>query len=324
MSSLVAAFRTSAFPPGIPSAGDLHFSSGYLAHALFTTGRAPGDTARHGHASVWEWLHRISLIPAYLRSRPVNNRVVRSSLANTLDRSEKVAVSYAIGQAMTQVFSERELQVPFLMHVDRYATRYGIVFAGKKRPDLFGLRSSGDWIVAEAKGRSGSMESELRQKLIDQKRSVRSIKGIPPSLAFGCVASFPKNNGVAGSLRLDLFDPVADEAGAVDIPADTDSFILAYYEPFMAAIDAGEREAALEFPDAYFANFPQFGMRFGIIRPIYDRIRRAQNGETAGLFREITQILQNRDEYSEVAFMDGSIIEADWSASLAVNDGEYQ
>ncbi|MEV4284044.1 hypothetical protein AB0K40_00925 [Nonomuraea bangladeshensis] len=323
MSSFVAAYKASDFPPGIVPYGNVYFSSGDLAHALFTTGRAPGDTARHGLASVWEWLHRVSLIPAYLRSRPANNRVVRSSLANALDRSEKVAVSYAIGQAMTQIFSEHILQIPFLMHIDRYATRYGIAFTGKKRPDLFGLHPPGDWVVAESKGRSGSMESDLRQKLIDQKRSVRSIKGVPPSLAYGCVASFPRNQWGTGSLRLDLFDPVEDEVGAVDIPADIDSFILAYYEPFMAAISAGDSGADLDSTNAYFANFTQFRMRFGVIRPVYERIHRAQNGEISGLFGEIAQILQNRFEYSEYTFLDGSIVETDWSDSFALSDWEY-
>jgi hypothetical protein len=249
--------------------------------------------------------------------------VIRSSLADSLDRSEKVAVSYAVGQAMTQIFSEHILQVPFLMHIDRYATRYGLVFASKKRPDLLGLRSSGDWIIAESKGRSGSMESDLKQKLIDQKRSVRSIKGVPPSLAFGCVASFPRNQRGTGALRLDLFDPMEDEIGAIDIAADVDSYLLAYFEPFMAAIAAGDGEIDSDSSNAYFTNYAQFGMRFGLIRPIYDRVHSAQNGNVSGLFREITQILQNRVEYSEVAFLDGSIIEADWSSSFALNDWDH-
>ena len=50
--------------------GTLSFTTDDLAHALFATGRAPGDQWAHSMASVWEWIHRTSLIPAYIRRTP--------------------------------------------------------------------------------------------------------------------------------------------------------------------------------------------------------------------------------------------------------------
>src|SRR4051794_38104598 len=108
-------YRALAFPPGaVPVTGSLTFTADDLAHALFATGRAPGDERAHGTASVYEWLHRTSLVPAYVRRR-YGGALVRSSLALSLDRSESVSLSYALGQAMTAIFCRTQLSVDFLM-----------------------------------------------------------------------------------------------------------------------------------------------------------------------------------------------------------------
>ena len=60
-------YRASKFPTGtIRPDGEFSFNYNELAHALFTTGRAPGDQRSHGSASVWEFIHRAALIPAYI------------------------------------------------------------------------------------------------------------------------------------------------------------------------------------------------------------------------------------------------------------------
>jgi hypothetical protein len=114
-----------------------------------------------------------------------------------------------------EIFCRRLLSVQFLMYVDRYAERYSIGFGNtRQRADLFGLRAQ-DWIVAEAKGRSNSVESDLPQKLLSQKRSVLSIQDRPPSLALGCVISFPPQHP---ALRIDAFDPESVPVEPISIP----------------------------------------------------------------------------------------------------------
>jgi len=207
-----ARYSSFGFPAGIvPHRSSLSFTTDDLAHALFVTGRAPGDRRSHGAASFWEWLHRTSVIPAYVR-RNASGRLVRSRLATELDRSEKMAFSYALGQAMTAIFCERLLSVTHLMHVDRYAARHRVQFGTRRmRADLFGHSSAG-WVVAEAKGRSNAMEMGLRSKLVAQKRTIKSIQGAAPAIALGCVASFPPE---VGTMRIDAVDPVEDEPAAV-------------------------------------------------------------------------------------------------------------
>lgn len=115
-------YTTEDFPDTFNRTGRMVFTVDALAHALFVTGRAPQDQAVYGWTSVYEWLHRVALIPAYIRRAPTG-RLTRSDLARDLDRSEKVALSYTLGQAMTGVFSQQTVSVRFLMHVDRYAAR---------------------------------------------------------------------------------------------------------------------------------------------------------------------------------------------------------
>ena len=52
-----APYRTWGFPAElIDKDGSLTFTTDDLAHALYVTGRAPGDQWAHGTASVWEWI----------------------------------------------------------------------------------------------------------------------------------------------------------------------------------------------------------------------------------------------------------------------------
>jgi hypothetical protein len=189
--------------------------------------------------------------------------------------------------------------------------------ATRKRADLFGQGSPG-WVVVESKGRSNSMESDLREKLVAQKRSIVSIDDNPPSLALGCVASFPR--GTSG-VRIDAFDPDSTEIDHVVIDADLDRYVLAYYEPFIAAIDAGAAISAEELRGNFtVAEFQQFGLRVGLLQSIDQRVRAAIRGELAGLARDVLSIITNQfgDDNS-----DGTIIETDWEQSLTMNDWEY-
>lgn len=299
--------------------GSIRFSANELAHALFTTGRSPGNQVSYGDASLWEFVHRASLVPAYIR-RDSRRSLVRSRLALDLDRSEKVGVSYALGQALTGIFCRQLLSIPFLMHVDRYANHHGLAFGStRKRADLFGYGTAPGWIVAEAKGRSNSMESELQDKLIEQKRSVISIEGQPPALALGCVASFPPQTS---RMQVDAFDPEPEIENALTINADLDRYMIAYYEPFIVAIDAGDSESEEEqSPSTISARFQAFRVRIGLLRSIEQRVRRAIAGEVTGLGESILSELAS--SRSAAPFSDGSLLETDWESSLTIDDWQY-
>jgi hypothetical protein len=278
------------------------------------TGRAPGYHAGHGAVAVWEFIHRVSLIPAYIR-RSKNGRLARSTLALDLDRSEKVALSYALGQAVTGIFCRRLLGVDFLMHVDRYADRFGLRFSsGRKRADLFG-RGRGGWVVAEAKGRSNSMEANLRRQLVGQKRSIVSIGGERPWLALGCVASFPPEGR---RLRIDAFDPEEEEdIEPIALEGVTlDRFIAAYYEPFIAAVGAGQ----IEQDDDHMvtAVFGSLGLRVGISRRVAQKIQQANQSSVRGLYESVLVTLE--EERNLPGFGDGTLVETNWEVHITTDD----
>ncbi|WP_338909455.1 hypothetical protein [Streptomyces nigra] len=309
-------------PPGLNGTHRLVFTADALAHALFTTGRAPGDTASHGWTSVFEWLHRVALMPAYLRRRP-DGRIARSDLARELDRSEKVALSYAVGQAMTGIFATQLLDVRFLMHVDRYGGSYQLVVPPntKSRPDLFGQRGTGGWIVAEAKGRSTPIDADLKRKMRLQKRMIRSVAGVPPEIAYGCCAYFEKTNGQEW-LHLYSVDPQEDDPEAIDFRISSpDHFIAAYYAPFLSAIRAGEPVLDAE-PDYLTATLGPFGIRVSILRSVAERIRVAQEGRMPGLQSDVLALLPRASEW-EIApglFADGTGVTTKWADSFAQQD----
>jgi hypothetical protein len=313
-------YRAFSFPSGIvPSPASLTFNTDDLAHALFATGRAPGDRTVHGNASVYEWLHRTSLVPAYLRRR-YDAALVKSTLALTLDPSEKMALSYALGQAITGVFCEHQLLVAYLMHVDRYANHFGVQFGQtRRRADLFGLAPNG-WVVAEAKGHSGSMPSNQREKLERQKRSVKDINGEEPWLALGCVSYFPDP---FDEMHVDAFDPDKTEVEAVSFPVTLDRFTLAYYSPFLRALDMGdhaEDDSLVDMASFATASFSQFGLRVGMPNILVDRIRRAETGELTGLYEDVQRLLADIPSTDERVFRDGVTITTAWNEALSLQN----
>lgn len=307
-------YSAALFPPGtVQNSGMLTVSPSELAHALFVTGRAPADQLAYGRSSIWELIHRVSLIPAYLRVG-AGNRMVRSRLATDLDRSEKVAVSYALGQAMTGVFCEQLLGVDHLLHVERYAHRYGVRFGSTgQRPDLIGRSRSG-WVVAEAKGRSNGMESALAQKLWDQKRSISSIQGVAPWCALGCVASFPPKTR---SMRVDAVDPEDEEPEAVELSIDEDLYVLAYYEPFAIAIDGGS--SAETDGQITRVTFEGLGLTMGLDGAVLELVRAAREGSVVGLAERVEERLESTEREAS-AFRDGSEFETEWDAALTLAD----
>ncbi len=310
-------YNAYAFPASVNPRGQLSFRADELAHALFATGRAPGDRYRYGSASIWEWLYRPSLIPAYIRRRPYG-ALTRSRLAQELDRSELVGLSYALGTAMTAIFCRQVLDVSHLLHIDRYASTYGVVFGtGRKRADLFGRAPSG-WVVAEAKGRSRAMERTLPEKLLDQKRSVLSIEYLPPWLALGCVASFPTGQ----NLVVDAYDPDEPAEDAIRLDHVTwDRYLYAYYQPFINALDAGDRleDTLVEVPFET-VDFGGFRVRLGLLRGVAELARETPANDPAGFGEHVTELLASARQREIRMFPDGSTIQTDWTEAIQTPD----
>lgn len=272
-----------------------------------------------------EWHHKASLFRAYIR-RNYHARLVRSSLARSLDRTESAVISYALGQAATGIFCLSRLSVNFLMHVDRYAATHKLVFrTARRRADLFGLAPKG-WVVAEAKGRSGAMGYDLQKKLIDQKRSVVSIGGDEPWVALGCVAHFPVRGR---GMRVDAFDPEESEEEPIAFDSvSRDGLALAYYLPFLRAIELGQRDT-IDAEGYVSATFPDIGVRVSLPNSLVRLVAEYENSSNIdGLYMRINEVLTDGEELMDRpagryrSFPDGSVIETDWQESLSIQDWE--
>ncbi|WP_314220335.1 hypothetical protein [Streptomyces zaehneri] len=296
---------------GVPVEQDLPVLPQDLARALFITGRAPYDQTKHGRSSAYEWCHRVAVLPAYLgwSDDPVR-RITRTDLARELDPSEKGMLSYTLGQAMCQIFAERQLSVRFFMHVARYASAYNLAFApGRSRADFFGERTVGGYVVAEAKGRSGPLTHELREAMEEQKRTVKTIKGKAPKIAYASAVHFSSPHS---PMRLTAIDPDATAPRAVDLPVDPDLHVLAYYAPFL---DAFAHQEPLVLGDYVVAGFAALGVTLGVLAPVLQRVERAaRRNETAGLRDDILGLLaRHRPRQERTLYIDGTLFAADWT-----------
>lgn len=311
----------SGFPAqlGLGHSQVLTVTDGDLAHALFVTGRAPGDEVQHGLSSYWEFIHRVSLIPAYIRVTPAG-RLSRSALALDLDRSEKVNLSYALGQAFSAVFCQQVLGVGRMLHVDRYCQHHNVTFGpGNQRPDLFGV-GTGGWVIAEAKGRSNAMESGLAAKLQSQKSIVQTISGANPWLRVGIVSEFPPSAPV---LSLRAIDPTETAKAPESWRVDQDRAVLAYYEPFLRLFDAGEVSAPNDITDREIVTttLGSVGVRVSILRSIVTLVSQAGREGVEGLAQRVDASIRAANADTR---RDGTDFETTWDGSLASLDYNSQ
>ncbi|MCH6485379.1 hypothetical protein MMG85_17645 [Pseudoxanthomonas sp. LH2527] len=171
--------------------------------------------------------YRTAIIYANLMRSP-DLSFGRSKAYIGLDPSEKGAISYFLGVALTKAFVERKLSVSWLMHVDLYRDRFGVNLAPGERPDLFGEDALGRWIVAESKGRTNQHDKDALIKAKRQASRVIDVDGAPPHLSIGFVSSFNK-----GRLTLVADDPPIDEKGeGLSLRVSKNEFRSTYYRPF--------------------------------------------------------------------------------------------
>src|SRR5258706_7087235 len=97
-----------------------------LVWSAVSVGKASrADIAQHGRFSLFEIAYRSAMIYANLKAS-TDGYFDRSSAYEGLDPSEKGAISYFLGIALTKVFASEVLGVPWLMHVDLYRQRFGL------------------------------------------------------------------------------------------------------------------------------------------------------------------------------------------------------
>ncbi|MCU1325279.1 MAG: hypothetical protein JWN34_649 [Bryobacterales bacterium] len=229
-------YGAAGFPPNLPNLSGTHtlnFGWSELVWAAITVGRAGmRDVAKYGLFSAFEILYRGALIFANLREDQVGG-LARSPAYNSLDPSEKGAISYFLGLVMAKLFASRCLDVPWLLHLDVYRERLAIEMrAGNSKPDLVGQCRNGDWVVIEAKGRTNKLDRPALDKAKLQSRMIRKISSKPPKYHVGMQSYFSSD-----LLRLAVDDPErTDDDLPLDLQLTPEMLRHDYYAPFRQAL----------------------------------------------------------------------------------------
>ncbi|WP_168710475.1 hypothetical protein [Panacagrimonas perspica] len=205
-----------------------------LVHAAITVGK-PGvaHLFTHGWNSISDIIIRTHTVYAYLQY--VAGRYGKSSLYESLDPTEKAAASYFMGMISAKVVFDRLLKTPWLFHVSMLKPLgHSFNLKGKSEPDLVGKNALGEWVVAEAKGRSNGFNQPAMRAAKEQTRQLRTINGAAPALRVAIQASFEPY------LRFDLCDPEDAAERAIDIETDLDTVMHRYYSGIIDATEGAE------------------------------------------------------------------------------------
>ena len=145
----------------------------------------------HGEASLYEALFRLSLVRMAVEQRPDGVSLYRTSAFRALDPTEKGAVSYFLGMAVCKLFADRMLDTPWLLHLDVFKNQLDPkVVGGRSRPDLVGLKHSGEWQAFECKGRSSVPNADERLKAKKQAQRLTRVGSTDCVLHVGAILYF--------------------------------------------------------------------------------------------------------------------------------------
>lgn len=175
-------YQSEDFPPGdraLAGIHDLKPTWGDLIWAAITVGRPNRyHVFRHGEASLYEALFRLSLIRMTLEEHGHRSvRFRKTTAAQTLDPSEKGAVSYFLGMAVCKLFATELLKTPWLLHLDVFRPTLNPVLRGRSRPDLIGQSDTGQWHSFESKGRASPPSDDEKDKAKFQAEQCRRVNG---------------------------------------------------------------------------------------------------------------------------------------------------
>jgi len=235
--SLRIDYQSEDFPPGLPLLkGDNTLTTSWndLLWAAITVGRPNRQFVfRHGEASGYEALFRLSLIRMALEQR-WGYRLRRTAAARTLDPTEKGAVNYFLGITMCKLFAAKLLNAPWMLHLDVFRPDLDVQLASRSRPALIGQTLSRDWVVLECKGRVTSPDSNVKKRAKYQATRVVSVSGKTPAFRIGGISFFKR-----GVLEFYWRDPEPESEIRNPIRIQPTSEMWShYYRPILALIQS--------------------------------------------------------------------------------------
>jgi hypothetical protein len=238
-----------------------------------------------------------------------------------LEQTEKVGVSFLLGEAFTHWFAQDRMDVEFLVHVAGLkSTVWGISSAAvppktgasppspKSRPDFIGVRKA-ERHVFESKGRIRRPSQSAISKALGQVSALRLVNGTQP--ATRCATFFMlKAAGAEGK----VIDPDADVNG-VEVTFDEWEGITKAYSFFL---DGENEELADAMGEGYVGREIDTGVYFGIDKKVLSAAagqapastdeRRQQLDEVFGILSHRANLYRERRAEDVSAGLDGMLL----------------
>ena len=305
-------YHASNFPPlyraALSGTYDLSVTWPELVWAAITVGK-PGLAylLSHGMHSVSDMIVRSHTVYANLRQTYFYFE--KSALYEGLDPTEKGAASYFLGMMATKLICARLLDTPFVFHLSMLKTLGGsAVLHTKSQPDLIGRDRVGNWVVAEAKGRTNGFSATAMSKAKRQTRQLRMINGTYPSLRIAVQAYF------SPELNVSVSDPDEYDDGAEDVNFDLGGAIRDYYSYILGPSQAARIPRLVLGREYFFRTVEEAGVSIGVEAATLKRLEEGVAVEGA-LPDELPQALKVDDGQGTVLFPDGLAISLDqrWS-----------
>lgn len=251
--------------------------------------------------SVGRWREKllIAMATGYLDNKLGTTRYFRN-----LEQSEKVGVSFLMGEAFTHWYAQARMRIEFLVHV---AGLTSCTWSGasvtaplktgamppsdKSRPDFIGIRRT-ESHVFESKGRIRKPSAATVSKGLGQVSKLQTVNGVAPTTR--CATFFMLREAGAEGRVID--PPGASDSVSVtfdkrDALAKAYSFFLDV-EPRDLSDDVGEGFVGREIDDGVF---------FALDRKIFDILREPPDDATTRQqqLNEVFGILEDRSDFYE-------------------------
>ena len=208
-----------------------------IQRSLITVGYQSRDAALKT-VGPWRAVLLLSMAEGYL-----SKSMRATPYFQNLEQSEKVGVSFLLGQAFTHWYAQSRMGLQYLLHVESLKShgwtptvatsrrkKGAAKPANKSRPDFVGF-APGEYHIFESKGRQRNPDAKARAKALGQVSKIEKING---SAAVTRCATFfmMKSAGVEGIVD----DPQGDD-DAYDLTFDVDEAAMKAYAFFLSGQD---------------------------------------------------------------------------------------
>lgn len=303
------------YGPTLSGAHDLSVTWSELVWAAITVGK-PGLAylLSHGMHSVSDMIVRSHTVYANLRQS--YSYFEKSALYEDLDPTEKGAASYFLGMMATKIICSRLLDTPHVFHLSMLKALGGkAVLHTKSQPDLIGRDRAGNWVVAEAKGRTNGFSAGAMSKAKLQTRQLRKINGTYPSLRVGIQAYF------SPELNFAVSDPDEYDEGAADIEFDLRVALHDYYSYVLGSSQVARAPRLIFGREYLFRTFEETGVSIGIDAVSLKRLEEGVDLKSHKAY-EPQEVVTGDDGQGTVAFSDGLAVSLDqrWSENRMHKD----